>query len=135
MQFDEGRCFLGSVEEWFSKCDKKAIQKKLLSKICLGKDINVNNGCDMIKARLSHRKVLIVLDDVDDIKQLKCLAGNCDWFGLGSRVIVTTRDKHLLVAHEVKCIYEVKTLENDQALQFFKQWTFKQNTLPEELFI
>ncbi|KAK8689245.1 hypothetical protein V6N13_087967 [Hibiscus sabdariffa] len=49
--------------------------------------------------RLSHKKVLVVLDGVGSILHLKCLVGRCDWFGSGSRIIVTTRDEHLLQAY------------------------------------
>ena len=44
----------------------------------------------MIKDRLCFKKVLLVLDDVDDLNQLEALAGDHNWFGPGSRIIVTT---------------------------------------------
>ena len=48
----------------------------------------------MIKERLHSRKVLLILDDVDKLDQLQAIAGSRDWFGSGSRIIVTTRDKN-----------------------------------------
>jgi hypothetical protein len=33
----------------------------------------------------------LILDDVDSLEQLEALAGGLDWFGSGSRVIITTR--------------------------------------------
>jgi hypothetical protein len=45
---------------------------------------------------LCSKKVLLVIDDVDQLIQLKTIFGKHDWFGLGSRIIVTTRDEHLL---------------------------------------
>ncbi|KAD0670009.1 hypothetical protein E3N88_43899 [Mikania micrantha] len=39
-------------------------------------------------------------DDVDDISQLEALAGNPNWFKPGSRIIITTRDRQVLKAHE-----------------------------------
>ena len=57
---------------------------------------NVDQGINVIKQRLCHKKILLVLDDVDHSSQLEKLCERCDWFGLGSRIIVTTRDHHLL---------------------------------------
>ncbi|KAL6318244.1 hypothetical protein AAG906_035753 [Vitis piasezkii] len=82
-------------------------------------------GINFIKARLHSRKVLIVLDDVDNQQQLKALAGNHDWFGLGSRIIITTRNQQLLISQEVKAIYEVKELKYDEARMLFCQYAFR----------
>ena len=49
-----------------------------------------------------------MLGNVDHLKQLEALVGDHNWFGLGSRIIVTTRDKHLLEVHEVDTLYEAK---------------------------
>ena len=57
---------------------------------------NVSLGIGVIQSRLRNKKFLIVLDDVDEKEQLEALVGKCDWFGLGSRIIVTSRDSHLL---------------------------------------
>jgi hypothetical protein len=62
----------------------------------------------LIKERLHLKRILLVLDDVDKLDQLEKLAGKADWFGLGSRIIITTRDKHLLRAHGVESIYPMK---------------------------
>ncbi|CAG7888195.1 unnamed protein product [Brassica rapa] len=54
---------------------------------------------------LMDKKVLIVLDDVYDLRQIKAMAGKTQWFGCGSRIIITTTDKKLLKAHGVDHIY------------------------------
>lgn len=38
------------------------------------------------------------------------MAGGLDWFVLGSRVLITTRDKHLLEIHDIEKAYEVWAL-------------------------
>ena len=53
---------------------------------------NIHQGKEVIIRRALRRKVLLVLDDVDDIKQLKELAIDRAYFGCGSRIIITTRD-------------------------------------------
>ncbi|XP_034677378.1 disease resistance protein RUN1-like isoform X2 [Vitis riparia] len=78
-----------------------------------------------IKARLRSRKVLIVLDDVDKQQQLEDLARNRDWFGRGSRIIITTRNRHLLSCQNVDAIYEGKKLKYDEALELFCQYALR----------
>ena len=57
------------------------------------------------------------------------LAGERGWFGQGSRVIITTRDQHLLIKHEVAEaeIYKAKELNSDEALQLFSRKAFKKD--------
>ncbi|XP_045809673.1 disease resistance protein RPP2A-like [Trifolium pratense] len=78
-----------------------------------------------IKERLRRKKVLLILDDVDELKQLKFLAGGFDWFGRNSRVIISTRDKSLLTCHGIERIYEVEGLNCGESLELFKQVAFK----------
>ena len=42
------------------------------------------------------KNVLLVLDDVNDKDQLRKLVGKFDWFGRGSRIVLTTRDKSII---------------------------------------
>ena len=55
---------------------------------------------------------------------MDCLIGNLDWFGRGSRIIVTTRDKHLLISHGVNC-YEAMEFDDDEAFEFLTQYSLK----------
>ncbi|KAH0749272.1 hypothetical protein KY290_028504 [Solanum tuberosum] len=73
---------------------------------------------------LRFKKVLIVLDVMDDSLQLEYLAGKCDWFGDGSRVITTTRSFDLLGKHDVS--YRVPELTNHEALELFSWHAFQQ---------
>ncbi|PNX84848.1 disease resistance protein (TIR-NBS-LRR class), partial [Trifolium pratense] len=76
---------------------------------------SVRQGISILQQRLNQKKVLLLLDDVDNEEQLQAIAGKSDWFGLGSRVIITTRDKRLLTCHGVERTYEVKGLNNKDA--------------------
>jgi hypothetical protein len=120
-------CFLHDVRENSIKHGLKHLQEQLLCKtIRLKMEIGgVNEGIGIIRERLRHKKVLLILDDVDDLKQLKVLAGGLDWFGPNSRVIVTTRDKNLLTRHGIERIYEVKGLNCGESLELFKWMAFK----------
>ncbi|KAG2671376.1 hypothetical protein I3760_14G132500 [Carya illinoinensis] len=92
---------------------------------------NDHQGIRMIMNKLQNKRVFIVLDDVDSEKQLTALAGNQKWFGPGSRVIITCRDSHLLITHEVNDIYKVELLQTPDALQLFSLSAFKKNNPPE----
>ncbi|XP_008222874.1 PREDICTED: TMV resistance protein N-like [Prunus mume] len=130
----EGCCFLESVRECsMSHGGLAKLQKTLLFEILKGEKLKVTNvykGVTMIKEWLRGRRVLLVLDDVDDMEQLHKLVGACDWFGVGSRIIITTRDKQLLTAHDVNLIHEVKILDDPEALKLFCWHAFKRSEPP-----
>ena len=83
---------------------------------------------------LRHKKVLLVLDDVNHVDQLEKLAGEHHWFGLGSRIIITTIDEHVLVEHGVLKIYKPNGLNIDDASKLFCLKAFK-NEQPKEGYI
>ncbi|CAI0556427.1 unnamed protein product [Linum tenue] len=126
----EASCFLTNVADKFRLHGESALQHELLSKTLLERDLRtwpLGKGCNLIKERLSQRKVLLVFDDVDDLQQVELLANKLNWFGPGSRIIVISQDKQLLEAHGVNVIYEAKCLEDDEALQLFSHYAFHQN--------
>ncbi|EEF27935.1 transferrin, putative [Ricinus communis] len=82
--------------------------------------------------KLSKKKILIVLDDVTSSQQLKSLIGELSLYGLGTRIIVTSRDKQVLKNGCTK-IYEVKKLNYSEALYLFRIHAFKQNHPTEGL--
>ncbi|XP_023873512.2 TMV resistance protein N [Quercus suber] len=92
----------------------------------------VRGGIDVIGKRLHNRKVLIVLDDVDEKDQLDALARRHDWLGPGSRIIITSRDKHLLERSHMDMIYSAKGLEDDKTLELFSWTVFKKPRLEKD---
>ncbi|KAM7469109.1 hypothetical protein LguiA_007292 [Lonicera macranthoides] len=78
----------------------------------------------LMKTRLRSRRVLLVLDDVDSSVQLEALAGGHEWFGPASRTIITTRDKKLLVTHNVDQIYGASVLDYAEATKLFRWKAF-----------
>lgn len=124
----EGLCFLENVRENTEKHGLPYLQKILLSKIVGEKKIEltgVKQGITIIQQRLRKKKVLLFLDDVDKEEQLHAIAGSPDWFGPGSRVIITTRDKQLLTYHGVESTYEVKELNKKDSFELLRQKAFK----------
>ncbi|AES76653.2 disease resistance protein (TIR-NBS-LRR class) [Medicago truncatula] len=130
-QFD-GLCFLHDVRENSAKNNLKHLQEKLLLKT-IGLEIkldHVSEGIPIIKERLCRKKILLILDDVDNMNQLHALAGGLDWFGRGSRVIITTRDKHLLSSHGIKSTHAVEGLNGTEALELLRWMAFKSDKVP-----
>ncbi|KAI3412834.1 uncharacterized protein J3R85_016844 [Psidium guajava] len=93
---------------------------------------NVHEGMTIIKDRLSCKRVLLLLDDVDERNHIDALVGNRDWFGEGSKLIITTRNKDVLNIPKVDCTYELNGMDPDQSLQLFSKHAFRRdNTLDE----
>ena len=134
----EGSCFLANVREAFAEKDGPcSLQKQLLSDILMERDINIcdsSTGIEMIKQKLQRKKILVVLDDVNDRKQLEFLAAEPGWFGPGSRIIITSRDTNVLTGNDDTKIYEAEKLNDDDALILFSQKAFK-NDQPAEDFV
>ncbi|KOM27468.1 hypothetical protein LR48_Vigan416s000200 [Vigna angularis] len=105
------------------------LQKTLLSEMFEELETELGSaykGIYEIKRKLHRKKVLLVLDDVDDKEELEKLAGGCDWFGPGSIIIITTREKDVLIAHHVGNIYEMKELDEQHSLELFCWNAFRQ---------
>ncbi|XP_039032200.1 TMV resistance protein N-like [Hibiscus syriacus] len=134
----EGKSFLADVREQSNKKGLVSLQKQLLKETLSegGFNIfNVDKGNAIISRRLSYKKVLVVIDDVDNRKHLEHLVGRRDWFGSGSRIIVTTRDEHLLRSYRVDYVYKPTTLSPNDALRLFNLKAFDSETALEDVFI
>ncbi|KAK9050580.1 hypothetical protein SSX86_030450 [Deinandra increscens subsp. villosa] len=133
LKFD-GSSFIKNVREGSStKKDVCALQEKILIDV-LGTHLKFmiqdpEDGANIIEERFCKKKVLLVLDDVDDVRQLEFLAGSDTWFGPGSRILITTRDEHLLSDANEK--YKPTLLRMDQAVELFSRHAFRKNSPPE----
>ncbi|KAL6217097.1 hypothetical protein ACLB2K_010314 [Fragaria x ananassa] len=131
LQF-EACSFLANVREKAEKYGRDRLKNKLLCDLlkqdnpCIG---NPSIESTLVRTRLSRTKVLIVLDDVSDLMQLKLLVGDPVQFGPGSRIIITTRDRDVLKELvEDDHTYEVKGLETDESIHLFRSIAFKDNS-------
>ncbi|XP_060170997.1 disease resistance protein Roq1-like [Lycium barbarum] len=77
---------------------------------------------------LYWKKVLFILDDANHQEQLEFLVGGPEWFGMGSRIILTARDKQLLISHIGDNVYEVQLLIEDEALELFSRHAFREKS-------
>ncbi|KAH9725758.1 retrovirus-related pol polyprotein from transposon RE2 [Citrus sinensis] len=132
----EGSSFLANVRE---KSEREggviSFQRQLVSQLLKLTDNRIWNEDDGIKilgSRLQHKKVLLVIDDVVDSKQLEYLAGKHGWYGSGSRIIITSRDEGLLKTNGVDEVHKPNGLNYNEALQLFNMKAFKTNQPLEE---
>ncbi|XP_048421879.1 disease resistance protein RUN1 [Pyrus x bretschneideri] len=123
----EASCFLRNVREREQKDGLEELQKTLVKEIL--KEESSSIGSTYVGERLSRTKVLIVLDDVSDSMQLEHLAGDRLLYGIGSRIIITSRDRGTLgQTVEEGNIYEVEVLKPNDAFQLFYSLAFKNNS-------
>ncbi|KAI9072303.1 hypothetical protein K1719_045732 [Acacia pycnantha] len=128
-------CFLANVKE---KSETRQgllyLQRKLLSKLKI-RDLEVDDtyeGKNLIRNLLCNKKLLLVLDDVSEIRQLENLSIKQAWLGRGSRVIVTTRNLQVLIAHGEFEIYEAELLNDHESLQLLCKRAFKRDKPKED---
>ncbi|KAK9069826.1 hypothetical protein SSX86_010222 [Deinandra increscens subsp. villosa] len=133
----EAKSFVENVREVSKESSSGllSLQRKVLSDLLNGQGMNVSSvhdGTNMLKTKLCGRKVLLVLDDVDHKDQLEALAGDLNWFKPGSRILITTRDEQVLIAHRVKWIRDVNLLSDEEAIDLFSRYAFGKDTLIQE---
>nr|XP_023923533.1 TMV resistance protein N-like [Quercus suber] len=134
----EAYSFIEDVRENSEKHGLVGLQQKLISNILEDTNLEIrdkDDGVLMIRNRLCRRRILLVLDDVDKLDQLKNLAGEHDWFGPRSRIIITTRNVHVLSTHGVDGIYEVQGLYDKDAFQLFCSKAFRKEHVPKDYLV
>ncbi|XP_010549731.1 PREDICTED: disease resistance protein RML1B [Tarenaya hassleriana] len=129
----QAHCFMENVKEFCDRYGTTRLQEEFLSKMFGETDKGAWSSVllsNIIKERFRHKTVLIVLDDVDKQEHLRALVKEADWFGPRSRIIITTRDKHLLDSHGVELVYKVRCLMKNEALQLFCHYAFRGKIIP-----
>ncbi|KAJ0667327.1 putative P-loop containing nucleoside triphosphate hydrolase [Helianthus annuus] len=130
----EGHCIVDNVRDESSKNGLTSLQNKILSNLLKTPVVvqNVIDGRNKIKNMLCRSNVLMVLDDVDDLCQLEALAGSHNWYGDGSRIVITTRDENLLTAHKVDVVYPMSLLSDDEAIRLFNRHAYQEKNHLED---
>ncbi|KAM0048425.1 putative TIR domain, P-loop containing nucleoside triphosphate hydrolase [Helianthus debilis subsp. tardiflorus] len=131
----EGKIFVENVRERASKFGLEKLQEQVLRGVLKDERISVqgvHDGRELMRKRLCGTKVLVVLDDVDREEQLEELAGDPNWFKPGSRIIITTRDEHVLNIYTVKWIHDANLLSTEDAIRLFSRHAFRKNIPTQE---
>ncbi|KAL0848216.1 hypothetical protein Bca101_021463 [Brassica carinata] len=109
---------------------KLRLQEQLLSRILNQNGMRIYH-LGAIQERFCDQKVLIILDDVNDLKQLEALANETSWFGPGSRIIVTAEDHEILERHGIQTTYHVGFPSRQDALEIFCTYAFRKICPPD----
>ena len=129
----EGRSFLVNIREiWEKNTGQVNLQEQIMFDICketTTKIQSIESGNIILRdRRLSHKRVLLVLDDVNTLDQLNSLCGSRKWFGPRSRIIITTRDMHILRGNRVDQVYKMKEMDECESIELFSWHAFKQSS-------
>ncbi|KAI3724964.1 hypothetical protein L1987_64733 [Smallanthus sonchifolius] len=132
-QYFESSSFVEEIGDHY-KHDVLGLQKQLLRDVLKGKEImisSVSEGTHKIEEVLQKKKVLIVLDDIDDQDELSTLLGTKSCL-THSKIIVTTR---LLDIHSWfesiswRCwVHELKLLNDLESLELLSLCAFRSKT-------
>ncbi|CAD5317049.1 unnamed protein product [Arabidopsis thaliana] len=116
-QHFDSHCFLGNVKRI---CQGNYFESHLHKEF-----VDNIKGENSSKQSLKKQKVLLVADDVDKLEQLDALAGDFNGFGPGSVVIITTKDKQLLISYGIQLVYEAEFLTFQKFCRSFRSLAFK----------
>ena len=126
----EAKSFLLNVREvWEQDNGVVSLQQRLLSDIYKTTKIKIDtveSGKMILQERLRHKRIFLVLDDVNKVDQLNAFCGSHEWFGEGSRIMITTRDDDLLSRLKVDYVYRMKEMDGNESLELFSWHAFKQ---------
>ncbi|XLR13533.1 hypothetical protein S83_041471 [Arachis hypogaea] len=126
-QYDAS-CFVDDVSRIYGGYGAVGVQNQLLCQAFMEENFstfNLSLANNLIQTRLRHRKVLIVLDNVDEGIQLEKLAIKRERLGRGSRLIIVSRDEHILREYGADEVFKVPLLNYENALQLFCRKAFK----------
>jgi hypothetical protein len=134
----DGSCFLFDVNEKSKGPDSKVELQKQLIRETLGVNIlkrkkisDVHSGISLIKDLLSNKKILLVLDGMDQTQQLDTFGGR-SVFAKGSKIIITTTNKKLLAQLKVDKKHSVEEWDDEKCLKLFNFYAFEEKTPEEE---
>ncbi|PNX97851.1 TIR-NBS-LRR resistance protein [Trifolium pratense] len=126
-QFD-ACCFIENVSTIYRDGGAIAVQKQILHQTLKEKNLDDYSPSEIsgiITHRLYNMKLLLVLDDVDHFEQLQQLHINPKLLCPGSRIIITTRDVHILELYGADRIHEVELMNKDEARELLCTKAFK----------
>ncbi|KAL3744382.1 hypothetical protein ACJRO7_013623, partial [Eucalyptus globulus] len=131
----ECRSFRMNITETINRKGMEHIQSLLISDITKNHESRVHDsimGIGKIRLSCEKKKVLILLDDVSHQDHIDKLIGGCN-FELGSRIIITCRDKALLKSEYRR--YELKEMNSVDSVLLFSLYAFEAKQPPTDFII
>jgi hypothetical protein len=127
-QFD-ARSFIHNTSKIYMDGGVIAVQKQILRQALDERNLDSYDSREiatiMTNRLHSGTKVLLVLDNVDQLEQLQEMAINPKLLCPCSRMIITTRDVHILRVYGADTVHEVPLLNSNDACEFFRRKAFK----------
>ncbi|WJX82169.1 hypothetical protein P8452_64959 [Trifolium repens] len=121
-------CFIHNVSTIYRDGGAIAVQKQILHQTLKEKNLDAYSPSEIsgiITKRLFNRKLLVILDDVDQIEQLQKLHIKTKLLCPGSRIIITTRDVHILELYGADRIHKVELMNDNDAHELLCRKAFK----------
>ncbi|ESQ38586.1 hypothetical protein EUTSA_v10029401mg [Eutrema salsugineum] len=121
----EGTSFIENFGEYVKKLEWKVhIRQTLLSDILRRHKTVFNNTDHAVKHRFRNKKLLVVFDDIEDMKQLHPIATDSNWFGPGTQSFqYKYSPKALNVEESLELIdrHAFRTIEPPEAFRQFSE--------------
>lgn len=127
-------CFIEKFDEGFSEGKpQRLLKEKILNIVITKLDVSstYTTRLSLLRDKLRDTRILLVLDDVRNPLVAESFLGRLDWFGHGSLIIITSRDKQVFALCQVNQIYKVQGLNEQEAQQLFSQTAFGKD-VPEQ---
>ena len=116
-QFD-ACCYIENVRKIYDDGGAIAVQKQILCRTIEERILDTYSSPEIariVRDRLHNIKLLVVLDNVDQIEQLHELDIKHVLLHPESRLIIITRDEHILRAYGSDIVYGAKLMNGDEA--------------------
>ncbi|CAM8979795.1 unnamed protein product [Rhodiola kirilowii] len=105
------------------------LQKKLISDISgykVGEIYSASEGMSKIRDVICPKRILLVLDDVEEMEHLGGLFDHPEWFCTGSKIIITTRNRQLRKIRLFQREFKVNELDEEESTKLFSLLVFDQ---------
>ena len=130
----EGKSFLSNIKDVWDKRNGRILKRQLITDIT---EVEVDEKNDVLEIHeqmikvLHGKRVLVVLDNIDNAFQLMELCGNKNWFGRGSMIFITARNKDIFNNFD-DVSYEMKRFNSDESTVLFNWHAFKRSIPTED---
>ena len=120
-------CFIENVSKIYEDGGAVAVQKQILCRTIKEKNIDMYsppNISKIMRNRLSKIKLLVVLDNVEQLEQVEELDIKPKFLHSGSRIIIISRDKHILETYGADEVFEAKLMNDEDAMKLLSRKAF-----------
>ncbi|XP_052733983.1 disease resistance protein RUN1 isoform X2 [Vigna angularis] len=127
------KSFIEDTSEVIRTGGHAKLQEQLLSDL-LKTEVKIHSvemGISMIRERLFGKRVLIILDDMNENDPLDLWESSA-WLGEGTVIIITTRDEDLLRRKQVYSIFQINVMNPNESLELLSWHAFREAKPKEE---